>query len=103
MNKFESAIKKIYFRILKTYLSMVPGVLASNFLSQFLFLLIQADPDSFFVVVLAAEINYFHYFLKANFWLTCIQFEPYPANRVILSVAASSLELGLLNLNKIES
>ena len=81
---------------------MVPDVLASNFLSQSLFLLIQADPDSFFVVELAAKIHYFHYFLKAKF-LTCIRFDPYPAKRVILSVAASSRELGLLNLKKIES
>lgn len=62
MNQIDYAIKKINFRILKTYLSMVPGVLASNFLSQSLFLLIQAGPDSFFDVVLAAKVSYFHYF-----------------------------------------
>ena len=41
---------------------MVPGESASNFLSQSLFLLIQAGPDSFFDVVLAAKVNYFHCF-----------------------------------------
>ena len=62
MNQTHSVIKKINFRILKTYLSMVPGESASNFLSQSLFLLIQAGPDSFFDVVLAAKVNYFHCF-----------------------------------------